>query len=37
MSRRITLTESELIELVQKIITEQTMTDLDDYELVSLL
>lgn len=37
MGRRITLTESELIELVQKIIIEQTMTDLDDYELVLLL
>lgn len=37
MGKRITLTESELIKLVQKIIIEQTMTDLDDYELVLLL
>jgi RNA polymerase sigma-70 factor (ECF subfamily) len=32
-----TLTESELVKLVQKIINEQTLNDLDEYELVELL
>lgn len=32
-----TLTEIELVKLVQKIINEQTLSDLDDYELVELL
>jgi hypothetical protein len=27
-----TLTESELVKLVQKIINEQTLNDLDEYE-----
>ena len=31
------LTEIELVKLVQKIINEQTLNDLDDYELVQLL
>ena len=37
MGKKITLTESELVRLVQKIISESTMTDLDEYELVHLL
>lgn len=32
-----TLTESELVKLVKKIINEQTLNDLDEYELVELL
>ena len=37
MGNKITLTESELVRLVQKIISESTLTDLDEYELVQLL
>ncbi len=35
--RKITLTESELIKLVQKIVLEQSSTDLDEFELVQLM
>lgn len=37
MGRKITLTESELIKLVQKIVLEQSSTDLDEFELVQLM
>jgi RNA polymerase sigma-70 factor (ECF subfamily) len=37
MSRKITLTESELVKLVQKIISEQSSSDLDELELVQLM
>jgi RNA polymerase sigma-70 factor (ECF subfamily) len=37
MNRKITLTESELVKLVQKIISEQSSSDLDELELVQLM
>jgi RNA polymerase sigma-70 factor (ECF subfamily) len=35
--KKITLTESELVKLVQKIISEQSSSDLDELELVQLM
>ena len=37
MKKKLTLSESELVELIQKIISEQSAKDLDELELVQLM